>query len=229
MGMDFLAIIDHNRTAKEVLQLPQIIENSKKLKRIFCEFHSYEIEKLAPCVWDCAYPMTEENLEVIWENLENKTEIDVGENINIDAEIETYFGSIYVNRKTINISLFPEHKYGNLRCLEVSEYIFKINRIIATLLGTDRIVYCCDSYYYPELIETKSMEGLNNDGIIKYGNKLFGVPPTEINEAIENLYFIDDFSMKLNELDPMKKVWSRATYEQQKKEKGEKPYKWLDN
>ena len=60
--------------------------------------------------------------------------------------------------------------------------------------------------------------------IIEYGNSIFGVPPKELNAAIENLYFIDDYDLNLNELDPNKEVWSRAKFEYEKAQKNETPY-----
>ena len=68
------------------------------------------------------------------------------------------------------------------------------------------------------------MEGYDTESIVKFGNELFGQPPKEINEAIENLYFIDEFDLKLDELDSEKEVWSRAKFEYEKEQKGETPY-----
>ncbi len=227
MGMDLVAIIDHNRNAQELLQLPELICSSKELKKLFCEQHNCEIRELKTCQWKGSFPMTKINIETIWIHLKNEIDLELNKPMNYYTEIDTYFGNISVYEKTINISPFPEHKYRNLRNLLTSKYIFKLNRIIASLLGSNQIVYCCDSYYYPEIIESKSMDGWNNESIIKFGNKLFGQPPSEINEAVENLYFIDNFDIKLDELDPEKEVWSRAKYEYEKEQKGENPYEHI--
>ena len=42
----------------------------------------------------------------------------------------------------------------------------------------------------------------------RYSNQIFGDPPKELNEAIENLYFIDEFDLNVDELDADKNVWS---------------------
>ena len=68
------------------------------------------------------------------------------------------------------------------------------------------------------------MMGWNLASIIEFADNIFGTPPKEINEAVENLYFIDEFDINLEELDPEKKVWSRAKYEYEKEQKKELPY-----
>lgn len=224
MGMDLVAIINHNRNAKQLLQLPQLLGDSIELRELFISNHGCTESELKLCEWAGSYEMTENNLEVIWANLKNQIEFISNIEVNYYAEIDTYFGEVGVYEQTINISPFPEHKYRNLRNLVTSEYIFKLNRTIAKILGSNQIVYCCDSYYHPEIIESKSMEGWNNESIIKFSNKIFGEPPTEINAAIENLYFIDNFDLKVKDMNPNKEVWSRATYEYEQEHKGEPPY-----
>jgi len=165
MGMDLVAIINHNRNAKQLLQLPKLLDESTELRELFMSKHNCEESELKLCEWSGPYEMTA-----------NK------------------------------------------------EYIFELNRIIAKILGSNQIVYCCDSYYHPEIIESKSMEGWNINSIIEYSNEKFGEPPIEINAAIENLYFIDSFDLELKDMDPDKEVWSRANYEYEKEQKGEPPY-----
>jgi len=224
MGMDLVAIINHNRNAKQLLQLPKLLDESTELRELFMSKHNCEESELKLCEWSGPYEMTANNLGIIWTNLKSQIEFISNIEINHYAEIDTYFGEVSVYEQTINVSPFPEHKYRNLRNLVTSEYIFELNRIIAKILGSNQIVYCCDSYYHPEIIESKSMEGWNINSIIEYSNEKFGEPPIEINAAIENLYFIDSFDLELKDMDPDKEVWSRANYEYEKEQKGEPPY-----
>ena len=168
--------------------------------------------------------MDESNLQRIWNHLRGDTSVEDQEGMCYDTNIESYFGWLNIYENSISIKLYPEHKYGNLRNPNSSKYVFTFIRGLAKIFNTDKIVYCCDSYYQPSIIEEKFMMGSKMSEVIEYANKVFGIPPKELNEAIENLYFIDEFDLNLNELNPDKEVWSRAKYEYEKEQKGEPPY-----
>lgn len=228
MGMDLAAIIEHHRSPEELLELPKIIGASEPLKKLFLERHKVsneEFDKLNKTKWAGPYEMTENNLLQIWKRYEDDLDTAAIEGMNYFADLDSYFGQIAVYKETINVSPFPEHKYGNLRNLVTSKYVFTLHRQIAKIIGANRILYCCDSYYYPSILEEKSRMGWNLNSIIEFGNRIFGIPPKEINEAVENLYFIDEFDIDLDKLDPDKKVWSRAKYEYEKEQNNLSPYK----
>ena len=229
--MDFVAIVENKYSISEMLNIPSIIDNHKILKKLYKEKHKEKIENNPEhlqnkSVWDSENDriMNEFNLERIWNHLREDTIVENLDGLCYDTMINTFFGRLYIYEKSISIKLFPEHKYGNLRNPKSSKYVFEFIRELAKLFNTDRIVYCCDGYYIPSILEEKFMMGRTMKDVIEYGNSVFGKPPKELNEAIENLYFIDEFDLNLNELNPDKEVWSRAKYENEKEQKGEPPY-----
>jgi len=231
MGMDFVAIVENNFSKSAILELSVLIDESETLRRLYKSKHQANIDHNPShfhrkSTWDEQEDriMNEFNLQRIWNHLKEDTSVENIDGMCFDTNISTYFGWITVYEKSISISLFPEHKYGNLRNQNTSKYVFEFIRELAKLFKASEIVYCCDSYYRPSILLDKAMMGWTIDGIINYGNNLFGKPPIELNKAIENLYFIDKYDLNLNELDPKKEVWSRAKYEYNKEEKGEPPY-----
>lgn len=234
MGMDFVAIVDNNFSKAEILDLPNRIDESSILKKLFSARHQKSIDYKPEYFkrrtdWSEKgnREMNETNLERIWNHLKNDTEIENIEHLCFDTTLDAYFGWMNIYEKSITITLSPEHKYGNLRNPITSKYVFGFIREIAKLFKANRIIYCCDSYFTPSILEEKSMMGWRVEDIIAYGNEIFGEPPKELNAAIENLYFIDEFDLNLDELNPDKEVWSRAKYEYDKEQKGEPPYNKL--
>lgn len=233
MGMDLVAIFPHKFTKNEILQLPKLIDNNNFVKNLVeTKYHGNILSKPKTFPrktnWsgstETGRIMDEKNLARIWKHYKYDTEIDVIEGLCHDTELDCYFGDLSIYENTITATPFPEHKYGNLRNPVTSKYVFNLNRALAKFFNTNIIVYCCDSYYHPSILEEKSRMGWTIESIIKFGNDKFGIPPKEINEAIENLYFIDEFDINLDKLDVEKKVWSRAKYEYDKEQKNEKPY-----
>ena len=206
MAMDLVAVIEHKMTAREVLTIPSLITASIALRKQYEERHPGSKLKLTN--WPGPHEMTADNLEQIWE-AEADGENFQGEGMNYYSEIDSFFGEITVNRHTINVTPFPEHKYKNLRDTGNLEYILTLNRQLAKLFDVKRILYTVDGYYKPAILAEQSRLGWSLDAIIEYGNETFGVPPKEMNEAVANLYFIDDFDLETSELDPNKKVQSR--------------------
>lgn len=236
MGMDFVAIIANKYTKAEILELPKVIDNSKSLREQFSKRHQKDIDHNPKHYnrrtnWSEKgnRKMTESNLERIWKHFRDDTEIQYVDNLCVDVNIDAYFGWLNVHENTISITLFPEHKYRNLRNPMSSKYVFKFIRELTQILNADKIVFCCDSYYHPSILEEKSRMGYSINELISLGVEIFGEPPKELNAAIENLFFIDEFDLNLEELDPEKEVWSRAKYEYEKENKGEPPYKKAHN
>jgi len=231
MGMDFVAIIENKYSKKEILSIPRLLDESQNIRELYKSKHQKDIDHnpnnfQKKSNWNQQEDriMNEFNLQRIWNHLKEDTSVEDQYGMCYDTNIATYFGWLYIYENTISIKLFPEHKYGNLRNPNSSKYVFEFIREVAKLFNADKIIYCCDSYYQPSIIDEKSMMGWTSEAIIEYANKIFGKPPKELNEAIENLYFIDEFDLNLNELDPRIEVWSRAKYEYDKEQKGEPPY-----
>jgi len=231
MGMDFVAIIENKYSTREMLNIPSIIDKHEIIKSLYKEKHKDEIQNNPnhinkKAVWDSEGDriMNEFNLKRIWNHLREDTSVESQDGLCHDTMINTFFGWLYIYEKSISIKLFPEHKYGNLRNPISSNYVFEFIRELAKLFNADKIVYCCDSYYIPSIIEEKFMMGGSISEVIEFGNNIFGIPPKELNAAIANLYFIDEFDLNLSDLDPEKEVWSRAKFEYEKEEKGEPPY-----
>lgn len=229
--MDYVAIVENKYSISDMLNIPSIIDKHEILKELYKKRHEDQL-RINPnhlskkSVWDSEDNriMNEFNLKRIWSHLKEDTSVENKDGLCHETMINTFFGWLYVYEKSISIKLFPEHKYGNLRNKVTSKYVFEFIRELAKLFDADKIVYCCDGYYIPSIIEEKFMTGGSMNEVVKFGNNIFGEPPKELNAAIENLYFIDEYDLNLSEIDPDKEVWSRAKFEYEKEKKGEPPY-----
>lgn len=229
--MDYSAILENKFTKAELLCIPKLIDENQILRSLYLSRNQEFIENdpehfNRKTDWSEKGNriMNESNLERIWNHLRNDTQIENIEHLCFDTSLDTYFGWMRIYENTITLTLHTSHKYRSLRNPYSSKYIFQFIREVAKLLKSRKIVYCCNGYFHPSIIDEKAMMGWKLGKIIEYGNKIYGKPPKELNAAIENLYFIDEFDLNLEELDPNKKVWSRATYEYEKEKKGEPPY-----
>ena len=173
MGMDFVSIINNRFSKSEILKLPEIIDDSIVLREMFEKQHINDVKRNPNHYnrrsnWNRQENriMNESNLQRIWNHLKEDTSVENIEGMCHDTNISTYFGWIYIYENTMSIKLFPEHKYGNLRNPNSSKYVFEFIREIAKLFGSDEILYCCDSYYQPSILEEKSMMGLTVQSII---------------------------------------------------------------
>lgn len=229
--MDYSAILENRFSKDEILCLPNLIDESQILRNLYSsryqdliDYNPEHFNKKTDWSEKGNRIMTESNLERIWNHLSCDTQIENIDDFCLDTNLDTYFGWMSIYKNTITLTLHTVHKYKSLRNPNSSNYIFQFIREIAKLLKSRKIVYCCSGYFHPSIIDEKAMMGWQLSEIIDYGNKIYGKPPKELNAAIENLYFIDEFDLNLEQLDPDKKVWSRASYEYEKEQKGEPPY-----
>jgi hypothetical protein len=144
--------------------------------------------------------LDQEELELIWSYYESD-ELDT-ENIppRLDADIHCSFGMISVFRHTLLVTNW-DHKYGCLRDPQRAWPILAINRLLAQLLDQKEILYCTDSAYPTSHIYDKALSGWKYDDLKDFSLKQFGNSPANLNEAIKKMFFLDDFSYDLNELE----------------------------
>ena len=213
MGMDFSAIIGHKLTPLETLEIPRRIDESKGIFEVVR--NDKGDLKIRKSKWEGPFPMTAKNIDLIWERLRNNQDPQI-EGFNYYSDLDTYFGDLAIYENTITVSPNPEHKYGNLEIPDACEYIIKLNREIAKLFNSSQIVYCADGYVSTGILDEKAREGWSIENIIKFGVGEFGDPPKEINLAVHNYFFIDNFDLNPKLLDPNKKVWSRYEDEYEK-------------
>lgn len=204
--MDFSAIISHKLTPTETMEIPRLIDESKGiLKVVLKDKKDIRIRKTN---WEGPFPMTAKNIDIIWRRRSGNLDPQI-EGFNYYADLNTYFADLTICENTIIVSPNPEHKYGNLNIPDACEYIIELNREIAKLFSSDKIVYCADSSISTGILDEKARGGWSLERIIKFGQEKFGEPPTEINQAVHNYFFIDSFDLNPKLLDPKKKVWSR--------------------
>lgn len=197
MGVDLKVIIGHKLTSKEIIEFPYLLNKAKGLKDVYIKEiqskidHGRSIEKVLSNIEEEYYwkNITENDLLNSWANNENPILVD--ENGFISHSLSTYFGYMYFNRQTVEITYLPEHKYANLRYKSHRKFIFNYSKVFAKFLGTEKIVYCADSGP-TESIECWASEGNAIKSIINLSVAKFGTPSGILEEAIENRFIIDD-------------------------------------
>lgn len=200
MGMDLIAIIEHKKSVEELVSIAEVLNTASDFRKIFRD--TYPNSELRTADWNGPKLMTIENLEKIWLTEESgKDRIEELEGLNYYAEMDIPYAELTFHRHTIEISPHGLHKYGNFRTPKWAAFILNMNRGIAKLFDSSQIVYCVDSYEPQSIIWEYCLEGHKLEKIIELGNEKFGIPPQEINAAVKNLYFIDDFNLKISELE----------------------------
>lgn len=199
MAVDLFSIIDHNLSAKGVLDLPSVME--KVIQDIKEKFPGYLPPHMADKVaaWDGKSDLTEELVERLWRQYEigNEDYATVG----YDVVMQTAIGGVTVYRKTILIIHRPEHKYANIFVLETALKILNSNREIARAVGSDRVLYISDGYP-PALLEDLAIAGRDVGEIISQGILDYGPLPPDVNMGRSNYFFVDDLTESLDDLQP---------------------------
>jgi len=202
MGVDLIACIEHKFTSKELLLLPERLDELNELKALkFSSGDPYN-QQAAKSKYAGNQSMTSEILEKIWLEWESKSQH--ASQYVFDNQINSFIGTIDIWRNTLCIQHFPEHKYSNLEDPEKARIILECNRMMARLTGAGKVVYFTDSAFPTSLLLDKVVEGYKIEEIINYGKKEFGVPPLDLNNAMQFMFYIDDFSQDLSTL----KKWS---------------------
>jgi hypothetical protein len=197
MGVDLNVIIGHNLTSKEIMDFPSVLNRNKELKDVFLEGinskleHGATVERILSILekeyfWQ---NITENDLLDSWKN--NETPELVAEYGYICHMLDTYFGFLYFNKRTIDITYLPEHKYANLKYQANREFIFNFSKALAKLVGSEKIIYCADTGS-TEIIECWATEGMTIESVLDLAIKEFGMPSTVVEEAIDKRFIIED-------------------------------------
>ncbi len=155
MGVDIVTITGHKLEAKAITQLPKVIDS-------WVELRSIDISNgcFADARWERDF--TEEALLASWSSQEmpyNENWLYDEDNFHSIFYLNTYFGSLAFNRKTVRISYFPQHKYDNLFYPAICRQVLLFSRMLAKRFEQDKIVYYVDSSYPTARIETEAIEG----------------------------------------------------------------------
>jgi len=210
MGVDLIGIIRHTMSNKEILDLPEQVNDWNNVNEFFASYSNISIEKAK---WDGI--INEEQLELIWKYYEtaeiHKESLNKLENL--DSDIDCCFGTLSIFRRTILISHW-NHKYSNLKTPETAKNILTLNRMITKHFNQNEIIYCPDSGYPTESIKDQAISGLEFEKLKRFGISEFGTPPKNLNDGRKYMFFIDNLTEDLNKLTP----WD-----------GENPYWYYDN
>lgn len=223
MGMDVMAIIKHDLTPKEILEIPERSTEWNSIKELYVEYQNpskkkefkepdwYEYQNMPP------ETLNEELIEKVWSYTEDRALKLVEPDPELEIywgtlELDFYWGTIEFYRSFIVVSPSILHKYGNLFSSHGGTYILKLFREVSKNFGQTEILYFPDSGKPTQLILDRIFEKNSFEDVKNWANKTFGNPPTEINEAIHNHYFIDDVNTPLQEIDPEKEVFKRWDY-----------------
>ncbi len=195
MGVDLVGIIGHSLSKKEILNLPNVINNWMDVNDYYTAYSKKSNKKAE---WDGV--MNEEQLELIWEYYESieidKNRLDKLENF--DSVIDCGFGTISIYRKTILISHW-NHKYSNLRDPDTAKNILTLNRMLSKRLSRYEIIYCTDSGYPTQAIEEKAVSGLSFEELKEFAINTFGTPPLHLDDARKYMFFIDNLNNELSD------------------------------
>lgn len=197
MGVDLNVIIGHNLTSKEIMEFPYLLNKNKALKDVYIKGIDSKLEYGASVerilsnlekehFWE---NITEDDLLDSWKN--NETPELVNEYCFILHTLNTYFGFLYFNRQTIDITYLPEHKYANLKYEVNRRFIFDFSEAVAKLVGSEKIIYCADTGP-TEIIESWASEGKDIESIVNLAIAEFGMPSTVLEQAIDNRFIIED-------------------------------------
>ncbi len=173
MGMDLIAIIEHKKSADEILISMETINSSKDFLTLFQK--EYPDSNLRKSNWKGPYFMTKENLEKIWYVEEsNRNREDELQGMNYYAKMDIPDAQLTFHRNTISISPHGLHKYGNFQYPKTASFIISINRVIARIFESSKIVYCVDSYEPQSILYDYCLEGKHLEEIINIVMKDLG-------------------------------------------------------
>ena len=177
MSVDLIVIIGHNLTLAEIISFPKFLTDSLELKQAFAsEIKSKQDHSSGYLKYTKEDMRLDLQEEMSWKNVD-ETHIQRSWEINCDETkredsggyytplLNTYFGYICFNKKTVQITYFPEHKYANLYYQSHRSFILNFSRAMAKALGQTKIVYCDDTGPTSS-IKDDSMEGKSIEQII---------------------------------------------------------------
>lgn len=207
MGMDIVAIMEHNLSVDEVFDYPNQVNQWEDVFEMYKKNTSNPHEK-ANAVWDDRNPsVTKELILNEWKQYEDKSLPQISCKIvanNLDLKF---------NKKTVIVCPSPHHKYGNLYNFDTRQYVIEYLRLIGQKFNTPKIIYCVDSACSTAILEEKSYYGYSLLEIEKFGLQQFGKIPSTLTEAVYNYFFIDDFQLSHEDYPNDKFLFNRCNEE----------------
>jgi len=218
MGVNIVAIVRHQYSAQEIVNLPERINSWIDIHEYHKEFNNDKSEEIN-AKWDAGiFEVTETLIKKEWEARESDC---VPEAF---PRIWCSFADFKVNRHTINICPSWMHKYGNLYDFFTREYVMNLMRMIANKIGSNRIIFCPDSGSSTYILEEKSCQGWTLEEIERYGIETFGKTPDDLTKAVYNYFFIDDLKLDLKDYNNEKFLFNRSKEEYFLKQKFEENF-----
>ena len=210
MGVTLFAIMKHNLSAEQILDMPERMKSWDKV----LAYNQYYHDNEAPLIfraprWDYdeVLPIQAQDIEKEWEARKTHT------NVPRFCDLNAGYADFKFNRKTVMVSPFPHHKYGNLFHYDTRNYILGLMRLIGHEFNTDKILYCPDSACSTAVLEEKAREGWSLEELEAYGRATFGRIPEKLTEAAYNFFFIDDYTLDLEEYNGDRFLFNRANEE----------------
>lgn len=199
VGLDLVCIIKNKYTKKEITAITDFIDSWSDIHLFVDEYrrnsneHTY-LEPF-PSRWSDG-KINEEILEKLWQFNESNGKIRLEKFLG-STNLETHYLDLQINRNSIIIFPSPEHKYANLQNPIVAQYIITLIRKVALKFGQAEIIYCVDSMFPPARIYQNARAGMEYNELIEFGIKEMGMPPIEFNEALKNLFFVDNINTQI--------------------------------
>lgn len=207
MAVDIVAIIKHDLSLQEIVELPSTINTWMDIFQFHKDFNEDRSENI-DAVWNEGFQeVTAELIEKEWMARETN------QITQLSFILYSAFAYFKINRQTINICPMGRHKWGNLYEKHTREFVMLLIRKIAEKFGSNRVIYCVDSACSTYILEALSKMGWSFEMIEEYGLNEFGTIPKDLTSAVYNYFLIDDFNIDLNQYNGDKYLFNRSTEE----------------
>lgn len=202
-----VVIMEHSLTIDEIVNLPETIKTWKEIHENYAKNNKNpKLEILAK--WNKDDPKElKTSIQLEWDQWEKN--IDVTEYCRLDT---TMF-ELKINRKTIHVSPWPHHKYGNLYYFPTRNYLIEHIRMIGRKFKSSKIIYCADSACSTAMIEEKSLMGSSLNELIEFGINTFGLIPDTLTKGVYNYFFVDDYELDLEDYPNDAYIFNRSNEE----------------
>ena len=212
MGVDIFSVFSHNLSIDQALNFPKLIDSWKDIKKLKQELKSvHEIDHnyAKTAKWMAEKEINNSALSTLWDAYESGNAF--GPKVaGIDNIIECFLGWFRIYRHSIRIVHWPEHKYANIFDPKTAVKIFTINRAIAKKFNASQILYYPDSGIPTAWLDDYISEGKTVDEVIRIGIELFGMPPSNLDDGRNYMFFIDNINNEiesLTEINDWEKYW----------------------
>lgn len=190
MGMDFIMVVGHKMTPKEIINFPNLslwnqIDLFLEKELNYNPNEKYRKWSISP---------TEKMLQEYWKSW-------INDEVYEEIEIDCYFGRINIYERTLTLKFYTiwwSYKFFN-HAKDTKE-IIKFGRLMAEYLGTKEILYIPDGYIKTSILEDSITNGLPLKNVIKKGIEKFGSPPSAISKGRKNYFFVDNVDEPIGEI-----------------------------